>query len=65
MVDSGDGDCSSAIDHSDCSRSRSSNFWTLPVVVRTPDSDVTGEELKQFCLDNLAEYKHPREVEFV
>ncbi|WP_430504575.1 long-chain-fatty-acid--CoA ligase [Haloparvum sp. PAK95] len=34
-------------------------------VVRTPDSDVTGEELKQFCLDNLAEYKHPREVEFV
>ncbi|WP_433632524.1 long-chain-fatty-acid--CoA ligase [Halomicrococcus sp. NG-SE-24] len=34
-------------------------------VVRAPDADVTAEELKQFCLDNLAEYKHPREVAFV
>ncbi|NEU57789.1 class I adenylate-forming enzyme family protein [Halorussus sp. MSC15.2] len=34
-------------------------------VVPTPETDVTPEELKQFCLDNLAEYKHPREVEFV
>ncbi len=34
-------------------------------VVKAPDADVTGEELKQFCLDRLAEYKHPREVEFV
>jgi len=34
-------------------------------IVRTPDADVTEEELKQFCLDNLAPYKHPREVEFV
>jgi len=34
-------------------------------VVPRPDSDVTGDELKQFCLDNLAEYKHPRQVEFV
>ncbi|MFC6725449.1 long-chain fatty acid--CoA ligase, partial [Halobium palmae] len=34
-------------------------------VVPRPGSDVTPEELKQFCLDNLAEYKHPREVEFV
>ncbi|MGB9986072.1 class I adenylate-forming enzyme family protein [Salarchaeum japonicum] len=34
-------------------------------VVRTPDAAVTEEEIKQFCLDNLAEYKHPREVEFV
>ncbi|UPV72893.1 long-chain fatty acid--CoA ligase [Halorussus limi] len=34
-------------------------------VVPTPDAEATPEDLKQFCLDNLAEYKHPREVEFV
>ncbi|NHN57643.1 MULTISPECIES: class I adenylate-forming enzyme family protein [Halorussus] len=34
-------------------------------IVPAPDAEVTPEELKQFCLDNLAEYKHPREVEFV
>ena len=34
-------------------------------VVRTPDSDVTADEIQQYCLENLAEYKHPREVEFV
>jgi len=27
--------------------------------------DVTGEEVKQYCLDGMAEYKHPREVHFV
>jgi long-chain acyl-CoA synthetase len=34
-------------------------------VVKAPDADVTADELKQFCLDRLAEYKHPREIEFV
>ncbi|NHN47851.1 long-chain fatty acid--CoA ligase [Halostella sp. JP-L12] len=34
-------------------------------VVRTPDADVTEDDIKQYCLNNLAEYKHPREVEFV
>jgi len=34
-------------------------------VVTTPDASVTAEELRQFCLDNLAAYKHPRAVEFV
>jgi long-chain acyl-CoA synthetase len=34
-------------------------------VVRTPDSDVTADEIRQYCLDSMAEYKHPREVEFV
>ncbi|WP_136717756.1 long-chain-fatty-acid--CoA ligase [Halorientalis salina] len=34
-------------------------------VVPKPDSDVTPEEIKEYCLTNLAEYKHPREVEFV
>jgi long-chain acyl-CoA synthetase len=34
-------------------------------VVPTPDAGVTGEDIRQFCLDNLAEYKHPRVVEFV
>ncbi|MFC4543661.1 long-chain fatty acid--CoA ligase [Halosolutus amylolyticus] len=34
-------------------------------VVPTPDADVTPDDLKGYCLTNLAEYKHPREVEFV
>lgn len=34
-------------------------------VVPTPDADVTPEEIKTYCLSNLAEYKHPREVEFL
>jgi long-chain acyl-CoA synthetase len=34
-------------------------------VVPTPDADATADDIKEFCLDNLAEYKHPREVEFV
>jgi long-chain acyl-CoA synthetase len=34
-------------------------------VVPTPDADVTPEEIRQYCLENLAEYKHPREVAFV
>jgi len=34
-------------------------------VVTAPDADVTEDELKQFCLERLAEYKHPREIEFV
>jgi len=34
-------------------------------VVKTPDSDVTADEIKQYCLEALAEYKHPREVKFV
>jgi Acyl-CoA synthetases (AMP-forming)/AMP-acid ligases II len=39
----------------------------IPVaaVVPTPDAEATPEEVKQYCLENLAEYKHPREVEFV
>ncbi|WP_226482548.1 long-chain-fatty-acid--CoA ligase [Natrinema amylolyticum] len=34
-------------------------------VVTTPDAEATPEDIKQYCLTNLAEYKHPREVEFV
>jgi long-chain acyl-CoA synthetase len=34
-------------------------------VVTVPDADVTADEIRQYCLNNLAEYKHPREVEFV
>ncbi|MWG35979.1 long-chain-fatty-acid--CoA ligase [Halomarina oriensis] len=34
-------------------------------VVPTPDADVTPEEIREYCLTNLAEYKHPREVAFV
>ncbi|CAI49404.1 acyl-CoA synthetase [Natronomonas pharaonis DSM 2160] len=33
-------------------------------IVPTPDADASPEDIKQFCLDTLAEYKHPREVEF-
>ncbi|MFB6118495.1 long-chain fatty acid--CoA ligase [Halosegnis sp.] len=34
-------------------------------IVPTPDAEATPEDIKQYCLTNLAEYKHPREVEFV
>ncbi|WP_254543820.1 long-chain-fatty-acid--CoA ligase [Halomarina pelagica] len=34
-------------------------------VVPTPDAAVTEEEIREYCLERLAEYKHPREVEFV
>ncbi|WP_266076286.1 long-chain-fatty-acid--CoA ligase [Haladaptatus caseinilyticus] len=34
-------------------------------IVPVPDTDVTGEEIQEFCLNNLAAYKHPREVAFV
>ncbi|MXV61771.1 AMP-binding protein [Natronorubrum sp. JWXQ-INN-674] len=29
------------------------------------DVEATPEDIKQYCLENLAAYKHPREVEFV
>jgi long-chain acyl-CoA synthetase len=35
------------------------------LVVPTPGTEVTPEEIKQYCLESMAEYKHPREVEFV
>jgi long-chain acyl-CoA synthetase len=34
-------------------------------IVPTPDADATADDIKEYCLSNLAEYKHPREVEFV
>ncbi|WP_247008860.1 long-chain-fatty-acid--CoA ligase [Halorientalis litorea] len=33
--------------------------------VPTPDAEATPEDITQYCLEHLAEYKHPREVEFV
>jgi len=30
-----------------------------------PGTDVTEDKIKEFALDNLAAYKHPREVEFI
>ncbi|SEQ90002.1 class I adenylate-forming enzyme family protein [Natrinema salaciae] len=30
-----------------------------------PGVDVTAEEIREFFLDNVASYKHPREVEFI
>ena len=36
---------------------------TVPDV--EPGVDVTADEITQFVLDQLAEYKHPREVEFI
>lgn len=35
------------------------------LVIRKPDSDVTGEELIEFCRLGLARYKCPRSVDFV
>jgi long-chain acyl-CoA synthetase len=34
-------------------------------VVPTPEAEVTEDDIREFCLERLAEYKHPREVEFV
>jgi len=34
-------------------------------VVLADGEEATEDELKQYCLDNLAAYKHPREVAFV
>ena len=34
-------------------------------VVKRPDAEVTAEDIKEYALDNLAAYKHPREVNFV
>ncbi|WP_049925529.1 class I adenylate-forming enzyme family protein [Halopiger goleimassiliensis] len=30
-----------------------------------PGADVTGEALQEYCLERVAEYKHPREVAFI
>ncbi|ARS91126.1 long-chain-fatty-acid--CoA ligase [Natrarchaeobaculum aegyptiacum] len=34
-------------------------------IVPTPDAEVTEDEIQEYCLERLAAYKHPREVEFV
>jgi acyl-CoA synthetase (AMP-forming)/AMP-acid ligase II len=34
-------------------------------VILVLNADVTADDIKKFCLANLAEYKHPREVAFV
>ncbi|MFC7228477.1 long-chain fatty acid--CoA ligase [Salinirubellus salinus] len=34
-------------------------------VVPVPDADLSGETIKEYCLDRLAAYKHPREVAIV
>lgn len=34
-------------------------------VVPVPNADLSGEAVKEYCLDNLAAYKHPREVAIV
>jgi long-chain acyl-CoA synthetase len=33
-------------------------------VAPVPDSEVSAEAIKEYCLANLAAYKHPREIEF-
>ncbi|SEQ43554.1 class I adenylate-forming enzyme family protein [Natrinema salaciae] len=39
--------------------------FVVPVDGAEPGSDVTAEELEAFCLEEVAEYKHPREIEFI
>jgi long-chain acyl-CoA synthetase len=34
-------------------------------VVPVPDVDLTPDDVREYCLENLAEYKHPREVAFI
>lgn len=38
---------------------------TIKAYVVPHGGELTPQAVKQYCLDNLAEYKHPREVEFV
>ncbi|WP_137291317.1 long-chain-fatty-acid--CoA ligase [Natronorubrum halophilum] len=35
------------------------------LVVPTPDAEIASEDIREYCLDNVAAYKHPREVQFV
>ncbi|ARS90258.1 class I adenylate-forming enzyme family protein [Natrarchaeobaculum aegyptiacum] len=39
--------------------------FVVPAPGVEPGEDVTAEEITEFFLDNVAAYKHPREVEFV
>jgi len=39
--------------------------FIVPAAAVEPGSDVTAEELTEFCLEEVASYKHPREIEFI
>jgi len=39
--------------------------FVVPVPDAEPGEDVTAEDITEFVLDRIAEYKHPREVEFI
>ncbi|ADB59861.1 AMP-dependent synthetase and ligase [Haloterrigena turkmenica DSM 5511] len=39
--------------------------FVVPGAGVDPGADVTADELKRYSLDRVAEYKHPREVEFI
>ncbi|WP_254523250.1 class I adenylate-forming enzyme family protein [Natrinema caseinilyticum] len=39
--------------------------FVVPASGVEPGADVTAEEIKEFCLDEVAGYKHPREIEFI
>ncbi|WP_254537839.1 long-chain-fatty-acid--CoA ligase [Halomarina litorea] len=39
--------------------------FVVPADAGPSDTDLTEEAVREYCLENLAEYKHPREVAFV
>ncbi|QLG51036.1 class I adenylate-forming enzyme family protein [Natrinema halophilum] len=39
--------------------------FVVPASDIEPGADVTAEDIKEFCLDEVAGYKHPREIEFI
>ncbi|MBZ6493847.1 class I adenylate-forming enzyme family protein [Natrinema longum] len=39
--------------------------FVVPAPGVEPGSDVTSEALTEFCLEEVASYKHPREIEFI
>jgi len=49
----------------DFSSSRNSGEIPKAFVVTTPDADLDEEAVKEYVLENLGEYKHPREVEVI
>ena len=39
--------------------------FVVPTADAEPGADVTDEAIQEYCLERVAEYKHPREVEFI
>ncbi|MXV64014.1 AMP-binding protein [Natronorubrum sp. JWXQ-INN-674] len=50
---------------SDERRNEVPKAFVVPAADVEPGTDVTSEALAEYCLERVAEYKHPREIEFI